>query len=99
MGVQNFSLNRQNLSTVPVLRIPISGTHSVLKNVFKHLHFRRIGCRIAPTITTGASPMWRHETAEPVSLNWIAILSYTGSAAVSLAIWVGLFRVVEHFVK
>jgi hypothetical protein len=34
-----------------------------------------------------------------VHLNWIAILSYTGSLAVSLAIWVGLFRVVEHFVK
>jgi hypothetical protein len=34
-----------------------------------------------------------------VRLNWIAILSYTGSIAVSLAIWVGLIRVIEHFAK
>lgn len=34
-----------------------------------------------------------------VQLNWIAILWYTGSLAVSLAIWAGLFRVVQHFVK
>ena len=37
---------------------------------------------------------------EPVlQLNWVAILSYTGSVALSLAIWVGLFRIVEHFAK
>jgi hypothetical protein len=43
--------------------------------------------------------MWRHETDEPVCLNWMAILSYTGSVAVSLAIWLGLFRAVEHFLR
>jgi hypothetical protein len=31
--------------------------------------------------------------------NWIAIISYVGSLAVSLAIWTGLFRAVEHLVK
>jgi hypothetical protein len=40
-----------------------------------------------------------HKRERSAQLNWIAILSYTGSVAVSLAIWVGLFRVVEHFVK
>lgn len=40
-----------------------------------------------------------HERERFVQLNWIAILSYTGSLAISLAIWAGLFRVVEHFVK
>jgi hypothetical protein len=40
-----------------------------------------------------------HERERSARLNWIAILSYTGSAAVSLAIWVELFRVVEHFVR
>jgi len=39
------------------------------------------------------------ERERVLQLNWIAILSYTGSVAVSLAIWVGLFRIVEHFVK
>ena len=40
-----------------------------------------------------------HERERYVQLNWIAILSYTGSLVVSVAIWVGLFRVVQHFVK
>jgi hypothetical protein len=40
-----------------------------------------------------------HQTERVFQVNWIAILSYTGSLAASLAIWVGLFRVVEHFVK
>ena len=35
----------------------------------------------------------------PARLNWIAILSYTGSLAVSLAIWAGLFRIVQHLLK
>lgn len=43
--------------------------------------------------------MGRDQTGEPIHLNWIVILSSTGSLAVSLAIWVGLFRVVQHFVK
>jgi hypothetical protein len=34
-----------------------------------------------------------------VHLNWIAIFSYTASLAISLAIWRGLFRAVEHLVK
>ena len=36
--------------------------------------------------------MWRPEE-EPMHLNWVAILSLTGSVAVSMAIWVGLFRI------
>jgi len=47
----------------------------------------------------GASPMLVHEREQSAQLNWIAILSYTGSVAVSLAIWVGLFLVVGRFVK
>lgn len=43
--------------------------------------------------------MWILESEKSVHLNWIAILSYTGSLALSLAIWTGLFRVVGHFVK
>jgi len=31
--------------------------------------------------------------------NWIAIFSYAGSLAVSLAIWTGLFRAVGHLLK
>jgi hypothetical protein len=34
-----------------------------------------------------------------VELKWTAILSYIGSVAVSLAIWIGLIRVAEHFMK
>jgi hypothetical protein len=43
--------------------------------------------------------MWIRESDTYVRLNWIAILSYTASLAISLAIWRGLFRAVEHLVK
>jgi len=39
------------------------------------------------------------EDERSARLNWIAILSYTASLAVSLAIWTGLFRAVAHLVK
>jgi len=39
------------------------------------------------------------ENERYVHWNWIAILSYTASVAVSLAIWTGLFRAVAHLVK
>jgi hypothetical protein len=42
--------------------------------------------------------MWQDDTEEVVHLNWIPILSLTGSIACSLAIWFGLIRVVEYFV-
>lgn len=35
--------------------------------------------------------------ADLARLNWIAILSFAGSVAVSLGIWIGLFRVIEYF--
>ena len=34
-----------------------------------------------------------------VHWNWIAIFSYAASLGVSLLIWRGLFRAVEHLVK
>ena len=40
-----------------------------------------------------------HERGHVLQRNWIAILSYTGCVAISLAFWAGLFRVVQHFVK
>jgi hypothetical protein len=43
--------------------------------------------------------MWIRESDRYVQWNWIAIFSYTASLAVSLAIWRGLFRVIEHLVK
>jgi hypothetical protein len=43
--------------------------------------------------------MWHDGAEGPVHLNWIAILSLTGSIVGSLAIWVGLFRTVQYFVK
>jgi len=43
--------------------------------------------------------MWQEELEEPAQLNWTAILSLTGSIACSLAIWLGLFRMVQYFVK
>lgn len=43
--------------------------------------------------------MWIRESEKYVHLNWIAIFSYTASLAVSLAIWTGLFRAVQFFVK
>lgn len=47
----------------------------------------------------GALPMWIRETDKPVHWNWVAIFSYSASLAVSLAIWRGVFRAVEHLVK
>ena len=45
--------------------------------------------------------MWIRESEKCIGVhwNWIAIFSYTASLAVSLAIWRGLFRAVEHLVK
>jgi hypothetical protein len=43
--------------------------------------------------------MWIRGSEKRVHWNWIAIVSYTASLAVSLAIWRGLFRAVEHLVK
>ena len=43
--------------------------------------------------------MWRPEPEEPMQLNWVAIFSFTGSVVLSMAIWVGLFRVYEHLVR
>ncbi|HEY1400187.1 MAG TPA: hypothetical protein VF953_01275 [Terriglobales bacterium] len=45
--------------------------------------------------------MWIHESDRYVhrNWNWIAIFSYTASLVVSLAIWTGVFRAVEHLVK
>ena len=43
--------------------------------------------------------MYVDERGRPAQLNWTAILSYTASLAVSLAIWAGLILVVKHFVK
>jgi len=41
--------------------------------------------------------MWTREKC--AQWNWIAIFSFAGSLAVSLAIWTGLFRAVQHLVK
>jgi hypothetical protein len=45
--------------------------------------------------------MWIHESAEerPVHWNWIAILSYAASLAVSLAIWKGVFLAAGRLMK
>ena len=43
--------------------------------------------------------MWIHESQENVQWNWTAILSYTASLAVSLAIWRGLFLAVANLMK
>lgn len=43
--------------------------------------------------------MWIREAEKCVHFNWIAIFSYAASLAVSLAVWRGLFRAVEHLVK
>jgi hypothetical protein len=45
--------------------------------------------------------MWIRENEKCVEghWNWIAIVSYAGSLAVSLAIWTGVFRAVELLVK
>ena len=49
--------------------------------------------------TEEPSPMWIRESDRSIQYNWIAILSYTASLAVSLAIWKGLFRAVQFLVK
>jgi hypothetical protein len=43
--------------------------------------------------------VWQDETEEAVHLNWVPILSFAGSVVCSLAIWVGLYRLVEYVVK
>jgi hypothetical protein len=41
----------------------------------------------------------RESAGKTVHRNWIAILSYTASLAISLAIWKGVFRAVGYLVK
>ena len=43
--------------------------------------------------------MWIRESDRSIQYNWIAIVSYTASLAVSLAIWKGLFRAIQFLVK
>jgi hypothetical protein len=43
--------------------------------------------------------MWIRESDRHVHWNWIAILSYSASLVVSVAIWRGLFRAVERLVR
>ena len=43
--------------------------------------------------------MWRNDTDEGTRPNWIAILSFAGSAVFSMAIWIGLIRIVQGIVK
>jgi len=42
--------------------------------------------------------MWRDDTQE-THLNWVAVLSFAGSAVCGFAIWVGLIRIVERIVR
>jgi hypothetical protein len=44
-------------------------------------------------------PMLTRESDQGFEVNWVAILSYTTSAAVSVAIWTGIFRLVAHLLK
>jgi hypothetical protein len=44
-------------------------------------------------------PMLTRASDQGFEVNWVAILSYTTSAAVSVAIWTGIFRLVAHLVK
>jgi hypothetical protein len=43
--------------------------------------------------------MWIRENERDGNWNWIAILSYTASLVVSLAIWKGLFLAVGRLAK
>jgi hypothetical protein len=43
--------------------------------------------------------MWIRESDRRVHWNWVAILSYSASLAVSLVIWKGLFLAVGRLVK
>ncbi len=42
--------------------------------------------------------MWHNDTEE-THLNWVAILSFAGSAVFSFAIWVGLIRAAQLLVR
>lgn len=43
--------------------------------------------------------MWVRESYRCVQLNWVAIVSFTTSAAVSIGVWAGIFHLVTHFLK
>ena len=42
--------------------------------------------------------MWHNDTQD-THLNWVAVLSFAGSAVFSFAIWVGLIRIVQAVVR
>jgi hypothetical protein len=39
------------------------------------------------------------EVEESARLNWFAILSFTGSLAVSVGIWIALIRIFGHWIR
>lgn len=43
--------------------------------------------------------MWIRESERYVHLNWVVLVSYTASLAVSLAIWKGLFSALARLVR
>jgi len=43
--------------------------------------------------------MWRNDTEEVTRTNWVAVLSFAGSAVFSMAIWVAVIRAVERIAK
>jgi hypothetical protein len=44
-------------------------------------------------------PMLVRESDQGFEVNWVAILSFTTSAALSVAIWTCIFRLVAHLLK
>lgn len=43
--------------------------------------------------------MLLRESDHGFEVNWVAILSFTTSAALSVAIWTGIFRLVAHLLE
>lgn len=43
--------------------------------------------------------MWIQESEPYAQVNWVALFSYSASLAVSLAIWTGLIRAVQHLIR
>jgi hypothetical protein len=43
--------------------------------------------------------MWTRKPENSVRVNWLVVFSYCASTIVSLAIWMGVYRAVEHLIK
>src|SRR5258708_7940263 len=96
-----FRQHRANISGCVAISPSVCKQAAISEVSFQSLAAKKKRLDNCTAPTRSLPPMWIHESDRYVhrNWNWIAIFSYAASLVVSLAIWTGVFRAVEHLVK